>query len=109
MLYKSVKFVLHKETSHYKEILFTLHLIYENVKKLTRNSYKIHKKVATVKQMIFIAVHPPGYSIPYKPPISIFVVAVMHIDQRMEPKDRAFQACFWSLQGIQSVRFMHGD
>lgn len=33
----------------------------------------------------------------------------MHIDQRMEPKDRAFQACSWSLQGIQSVRFMHGD
>lgn len=33
----------------------------------------------------------------------------MHIDQRMEPKDRASWACCWSTEGIQSVRFMHGD
>lgn len=49
-------------------------------------------KVATVKQMIVIAVYHPGSWISHRTPTGFFVVAVMHIDQVMEPKDRAFQA-----------------
>lgn len=48
-----------------------------------------------------------SYWISYKIQTSTFVVAVVHIDQRMEPKDRAFQVCIWPLQGIYPVRFMY--
>lgn len=47
----------------------------------------MQEKEATVTEMIFIAVHRPSRSIPFKT-TSVFVVAVMQIDQRMEPKDR---------------------
>lgn len=59
------------------------------------------------RDYIHCSLFQPGCLMPCK--ASIFVDAVMHIDQRMEPKDRAFQACCWSLQGIQFVRFMHRD
>lgn len=91
-----LEIVLLREARHYKYILRPIRLWKRSNNQEVRWLLVINSQPETADTGLPPRLHWTSHQIPS----SLLFVAVMHIDQMMEPKDKAFQARLWSLQGI---------